>query len=361
MSDKYNFLNFTVIDFETTGLDPKIDQIIEACVVRVRDGEVVSVFNTLVRLREGVPLTKKITEMTGHTVDDLFGGITEQQLAEMLWAMIGENEMIVAYNALFDMSFLDGLYGSTIDQDYILPNPFLDPLTITRDRQPFPHKLGDVCKRMGIELDDAHSAWADTHALLDVVLALHKEKDISEWVNVAGYRAKYGEPSWYPPHAILKKQGAEVIEHSKPKPLPKARPTQIISAQNKRKKRVPDDPKEFDREKMPKGFIRKALMVAVDAYLSKPKGECRIKPIDEDELKGLLCYLSEIKGIPMESIVMDDETVCFALEWEYSSETQGDGMHNNYTGFYKQLITAVSNEPVGAQIRISYDEFSKHE
>ena len=126
-------------------------------------------------------------------------------------------------------------------------NPFIDPLTIARDRDPYPHKLKDSCNRHGIVLDNAHSALADVYATMDLVIDQHDKKDITEWLNVAGYRPKYGLPEWYPEHAILRKQGAEVVKHVNPNPktprLPKA-PVKVVTTSNPgRKKTVPDDPK----------------------------------------------------------------------------------------------------------------------
>lgn len=310
MADKLNFLNFTCLDFETSGLDPNNDQIIEACVIRVRDGEPVSVFNTLVQLREGTELAPKITEVTGYTKDDLTGGISEEQLAVILGGLILDDELLVAYNALFDLSFLEALHRKTevmYSPDYMIPNNFIDPLTISRNRQPYPHKLGDTCKRLGIPLEGAHSAYDDTFALLDVVLAMHKEKDISEWVNVAGYRPKYGEPSWYPPHATLKKQGSEIVKHSKPnragQPLvvPK-----VTTTTNQRKKAVPDDPKEFAKL-LPKALIDVQLMRKISMYMDDPFCNHFEFMCTEDEVEGVYSYLTEIKNIPEKQIDSDHD------------------------------------------------------
>lgn len=41
--------DYTVIDIETTGYDPKWDEIIELAAMRVRSGKVVESFQTLVR------------------------------------------------------------------------------------------------------------------------------------------------------------------------------------------------------------------------------------------------------------------------------------------------------------------------
>lgn len=250
MTNVYDFLNFTIIDFETSGLMPATEQIIEASVIRIRDGQPVMKFNSLVELREGKKLDARITEITGHAEGDLIGAFTEEELAYNMWGMIPEDELIIAHNALFDLQFLfelfrrEGYMKETAD----FTNPFIDSLTIARSREPYPHKLTDCCKRNGVLLDDAHSAEADTLALADLIIKYHKDKDISEWVNVAGYRPKYGEPAWYPEHAILKKQGSEVVDHGvHRKPV---KTTAITSNRpvSRKQKKVPvpgDSPKEL--------------------------------------------------------------------------------------------------------------------
>lgn len=310
MADKYNFLNFTVFDFETSGLDPRTDHVIEACVVRVRDGEIVSTFNTLVKLPDGKKLVPKIEELTGHTNADIALGMDDEELFHMLAYMIPEDELLVAHNALFDMSFLAyGLhkYGFLDNNQDDFRNPFIDTLTIARNREPYPHKLIDVCTRNKITLDDAHSALADTIALVDLVIHYHKNKDISEWVNVAGYRPKYGEPTWYPPHTKIIKQGSEVIEHSK-KPVapPRIKPKTVVTKNKKKPNPASLSTKQFEKEYLPTGLIDEALRKRIDDYVANPVGtfECCV-PIDlgddepEFQFEKVMNYIVEVKRVPL--------------------------------------------------------------
>jgi DNA polymerase III subunit epsilon len=308
MADKYNFLNFTVFDFETSGLDPRTDHIIEACVIRVRDGAPVSVYNTLVQMPEGKKLVPKITEITGHTDADLASGIDQESLAYLLWGMIPEGEMLVAYNALFDISFLANLWRryQYLDDVNHFDNEFIDPLTIARNRDPYPHKLKDSCKRHDIPLDDAHSAYADTFALVDLVIEQHKKQDISEWVNVVGYRPKYGEPTWYPECTKLVKQGAEVIEHSKkPVSKPKVKPRTVATTNKKKPSPASLPPKEFDKL-MPTAFISKQDMDKIDLFCDDPFADnlqlfasVEGEPSEYDRL---MEYLTKVKHIEEDAI-----------------------------------------------------------
>ena len=71
-SDRNNIMkinSYISIDLETTGLNPKLDRIIEIGAVKVVDGQVVETFDTLVN--PGRKLDERITELTGITDADL--------------------------------------------------------------------------------------------------------------------------------------------------------------------------------------------------------------------------------------------------------------------------------------------------
>jgi DNA polymerase-3 subunit epsilon len=291
-------LDFTILDFETSGLDYQTEQIIEASVIRVRDGVPVMTFNTLVKLREGKKLAQAVTDLTGHREEDLQLALDEEELAGILANMIGEYELLIAHNALFDMSFLNKLFEGAGYAS--VTNPFIDTLTIARAREPFPHKLENICKRNGIVLDDAHSAEADTFALLEVVLKYHRDKDISEWINVAGYRPKYGEPSWYPEGTVLKKQGSEVVQHGMKKaPL---RPGNIKSpAISPRQKKIPSKAETLSDEDMPTALLPKYAKEKIDEHLLAGKEFFEVSG-HVNEFDSVMAYLIEVCKIPEKDI-----------------------------------------------------------
>jgi len=187
----------TVIDFETSGLDPVKDRVIEMAALRCEEGKIVSQFCTLVKF-QGL-LSPKITEMTGITDRELRRGFDEDAAFQILINMIGDN-LIVAHNAIFDLRFLHfslmRLTGKTFR------NPFLDTLTICRLRQPFPHTLQDMCKRYGIHIRNEHRALHDAMACWELLKKLNEEKSVAGEINKLGYTAKYGLPDWYPEYAI---------------------------------------------------------------------------------------------------------------------------------------------------------------
>ena len=73
-----DFLNFLVIDLETTGLNPAEAEIIEIGAVKIQGGQITETFQTLVRPRHS--LTAEISDLTGIT-DDMLADAPDAETA----------------------------------------------------------------------------------------------------------------------------------------------------------------------------------------------------------------------------------------------------------------------------------------
>ncbi|WP_020615798.1 3'-5' exonuclease [Paenibacillus daejeonensis] len=190
--------NITVLDFETSGLNPSRDRVIEMCAIRCDKGEIVGRFNTLIQF-EG-PLAPKITEITGITSPMLEGGMDEETAFRILNRMIGSN-LIVAHNAAFDLSFLHYTLMRLAGRSF--SNHFIDTLTISRLYHTYPHTLQDMCNTYGIQLDQGHRADFDVLATWELLKKFNRQYDLNAMVNRLGYVEKYGPPKWAPDWAQL--------------------------------------------------------------------------------------------------------------------------------------------------------------
>lgn len=191
--------NITVIDFETSGLDPNYDRVIEIAAIRCHQGEVVSTFSTVVQFPGRLPA--KITELTGITSRLLLGGLDEGTAFRILNRMLGDN-VIVAHNAVFDLGFLHHtllrLAGRTFH------NPFLDTLTVCRERHTYPHTLNEMCGKYGVSLhNNSHRAGNDVLACFELLKKLNEEKSVASYINKLGIVRKHGLPKWYPSYANI--------------------------------------------------------------------------------------------------------------------------------------------------------------
>ncbi|MDR7232746.1 DNA polymerase-3 subunit epsilon [Caulobacter sp. BE264] len=97
-----------ILDLETTGLDPKVDEIIEIGMVPFTydvGGQIVSVGEPFSRLRQpSKPIPAEITKVTGITDAMVEGEVIDPAEVE---AFIAEAALIIAHNASFDRRFAE--------------------------------------------------------------------------------------------------------------------------------------------------------------------------------------------------------------------------------------------------------------
>jgi len=149
-----------VLDFETTGLSPAVDRIIEIGAVRLENGQITDELSLL--CDPGVPLKPKITEITGITDLMLRGKETPAEGVKKLLAFIGDCA-VAAHNAPFDISFL-AAECARIGESFHAP--VMDTLIFARRLHPDwrSYKLGALCRQLGVSLKNAHRAVHDAAA-----------------------------------------------------------------------------------------------------------------------------------------------------------------------------------------------------
>lgn len=174
-----------VIDFETTGLSPENDRVLEVGIACFEDGALTRLKNWLVN--PGIPVPEEARRV--HQIDEaelLEAPYFEQVLPELLEHLDGH--LPVAYNADFDRRFLmselgrveGGKPGSlppAMDPEVC----WIDPLVWARElhKNERSHKLGQVCARLGIALEQAHRAAGDAEATGRVLIALAERMPVS--------------------------------------------------------------------------------------------------------------------------------------------------------------------------------------
>lgn len=184
--------NYTALDLETTGLDPKKDKIIEVGAVRVRNGEVTDRFQSLIN--QGVVLPDKITQLTGITQEELIMAPYAEQVIPELLAFLGD-DVILGHSVMFDYSFLkkeavnQGLWKT--EQNAM----GLDTLKLARVLLPeLPsRRLTDLCTHYQIK-HHAHRALGDAESTVGLYQCLAREFYNRE--NTDGNEVQTGKPSW---------------------------------------------------------------------------------------------------------------------------------------------------------------------
>jgi len=98
---------YVVIDLETTGLNPRQDEIMEIGAVKTRKGEVIEEFHTFVKPEQ---LKEKSLKITGITVEMLENAPQIGEVVEKLYNFL-EGCVLVAHNADFDVTFLQNTFS----------------------------------------------------------------------------------------------------------------------------------------------------------------------------------------------------------------------------------------------------------
>jgi DNA polymerase-3 subunit epsilon len=152
---------YIVIDFETTGLIPGSDRIIEVAALKVENHRVVDTYTTL--MNPGFPIPGFITDLTGITHAMVKDKPRPEQVMPQLRRFIG-NHPCVAHNASFDRRF----FAAEMSRTGIRCAPdFVCSLLIARRliRDSHNHQLGTLVNHLNLPTPDgmqAHRALADT-------------------------------------------------------------------------------------------------------------------------------------------------------------------------------------------------------
>ena len=181
--------DFTLVDIETTGLDPVKDSIIEVSALKVRKGTVIEEFNTLVNPE--CQIDSFITKLTGITPEMLAGAPLTVDVLSQFYEFIG-NDILMAHNANFDINFL--YYKILLTVNNTLSNDFVDTLRLARRILPDlkHHRLCDISAALNVQVERAHRAIDDCYTTLS---CYYKLRDVlkESYHNEDEFLAKIGE------------------------------------------------------------------------------------------------------------------------------------------------------------------------
>ncbi|MFL6138312.1 MAG: DEDD exonuclease domain-containing protein [Frankiaceae bacterium] len=164
-------VTFVVVDLETTGGSPATSQITEIGAVKVRGGERLGTFQTLVDPGESIP--PFITVLTGIT-DAMV--IAAPRIDAVLPAFLefARGAVLVAHNAPFDVGFLRAACdhaGRAWPGFATIDTARLARRALTRDEAP-DCKLATLARLFRAAVLPCHRALADAEATVDVLHAL---------------------------------------------------------------------------------------------------------------------------------------------------------------------------------------------
>ncbi|WP_299576866.1 DEDD exonuclease domain-containing protein [uncultured Williamsia sp.] len=162
---------FVIVDLETTGGSPGRDRITEIGAVKVRGGEVLGEFATLVD--PGCAIPPHIVRLTGITEAMAYAA---PPIEEVLPAFLefARDAVIVAHNARFDTGFLRAAAvatGHTFAARRVLCTVKLARRVLTKDEAPTV-KLSALARLFAVSTTPTHRALDDARATVEVMHAL---------------------------------------------------------------------------------------------------------------------------------------------------------------------------------------------
>lgn len=153
-------MEYAVVDIETTGGNAGGSRITEIAVLIHNGKEVIERWETLVNPQQHIPLY--ITALTGISNEMVYKAPLFQDIAKELLDLLSDR-IFVAHNVNFDYSFVR---HQLEDAGYKWTAPKLCTVRAARKIKPgLPsYSLGNLCRSLGISLENRHRAGGDADA-----------------------------------------------------------------------------------------------------------------------------------------------------------------------------------------------------
>jgi DNA polymerase-3 subunit epsilon len=167
----FPWTTFAAFDTETTGLEPKLNRVVEAGAIRFDALGVSARFNSLINPK--IPMPPEVTKVNGIT-DAMLA--KEPDAAKVLPDFIDflADSVLIAHNAPFDVAFINEELARLGMQP--LRNRVIDTRIFAKEIYPgLPnYRLQDLARNFGIEAIDAHRAEDDARVCMELFLVCLK-------------------------------------------------------------------------------------------------------------------------------------------------------------------------------------------
>ena len=161
-------MKYCIVDIETTGLDASSDRITELTAIRLYDGRKHDEIH--VKFNPGKEIPRHVSILTGISQESTEGAPFFEEEALRVFQFM-DDHIIVAHQAHFDVHFLKASFKRS--GIHFQPKSLC---TLRLSRKLLPNlrgfTLAHVCHYMGIKNAQAHRAWGDAHATVQIFLGL---------------------------------------------------------------------------------------------------------------------------------------------------------------------------------------------
>jgi DNA polymerase-3 subunit epsilon len=163
---------YVVVDVETTGGRPPNDRVTEVGAVKIRGGEVVGEWQSLINPQRHIP--SFITELTGISNSMVADAPLFSEIAEDFAAFL-DGAIFVAHNVNFDYGFISSEFARAG-----IRFRFPKLCTCASMRKHYPghesYGLANLCRQYNIRLDNHHRAMADARAAADLLRLVNEKR-----------------------------------------------------------------------------------------------------------------------------------------------------------------------------------------
>jgi len=179
---------YAIIDIEATGGSPKKDRITEIAIFLYENNQIIDSFCTLINPQVSIP--PFINKLTGINDEMVADAPTFQEVAPRI-IEITKNAVFVAHNVQFDYAYLRAEFkrvGYRFDRS--------KACTVNLAKQILPghesYSLGNLCRDLGIEVENRHRAFGDARATVELFKIL-EQKDPDDYIakaisEIKGYK-----------------------------------------------------------------------------------------------------------------------------------------------------------------------------
>lgn len=186
---------YTVIDVETTG-GVRQGRMTEICIITIENMIVTDIWSSLINPESCIP--NMITSLTGITDEMVADAPRFCDIAAIIEKKT-RDAIFVAHNVNFDFGFLKKefeLIGATFSRKKLC--------TVRLSRKLIPglpsYSLGKLCRSVGISLDGAHRAEADTRATTTLFIQLLQKDGECDFKVFSNFLNKSSREATLPPH-----------------------------------------------------------------------------------------------------------------------------------------------------------------
>lgn len=185
--------NYTIVDIETTGFDPKYDSIIEISALKVRNDKIVDTYSSLIK--PDSELFEFVEELTGITNSMLNDSPKINGKIKDFINFIGE-DVVIGHNVNFDINFICTAYKKYCNLDF--QNDFIDTMRLARFnlKELKHHRLKDLVKYFNLEINNFHRGLDDCETTLKVYLKL-KESILKEYESVDNFEKSFKKRKYH--------------------------------------------------------------------------------------------------------------------------------------------------------------------